>query len=73
MTNLGNFEITRQQTPVDIGTISDIRVVVVCCGLLKDLLYEPLVVARLLQEQLYNSSENLQLGLRGVSLNHMDM
>jgi hypothetical protein len=31
-TNLGHVEISREQTPVEVGAIADVRVVAVACG-----------------------------------------
>ena len=58
-TNLSNFKISREKTPVNIGAISDIWVIIVCCGLLKNLLHKPLVVAGFLEEKLDDSCEDL--------------
>ena len=62
---LSNLRVGGKETPVDIGTITDIRVVVLCCGILEDLLDEclSLGVLWLLQEEFNNCCENLELCL----------
>ena len=58
-TNLGDVEVAREETPVDVGAVADVGVVAVCCGELQDLLDEALVVARFLEEQLHSRGEDL--------------
>jgi hypothetical protein len=58
-TNLGDVEVAREETPVDVSAVADVGVVAVCCGELQDLLDEALVVARFLEEQLHDRGEDL--------------
>ena len=51
-TYLGDIKITRQQTPVNVRPVSDVRVVVLSGRCLQYFLHKPLGVVRLLQEQL---------------------
>ncbi len=62
-TNLGNIQVTREETPVYVRTIPDVRVIVFCSSLLQDLLHQCLVAVGLFEEKLDNRGENLQLGL----------
>lgn len=56
---LGDVEVARQETPVDVSTVPNIRVVAVGGSKLKDLLHETLIVTRLLEEQLHNGRKDL--------------
>lgn len=60
-----------QKTPVDVSSVTDVRVVVLSCRSLKHPLHQTLGLLGPLQEQLDNRSENLQLGLdKKVSRRH---
>jgi len=37
-TYLSNIQIARQETPVDVGPVPDVWVIVICCRQLQDLL-----------------------------------
>lgn len=60
---LGDFEVAREEAPVDVGAVADVGVVVFGGGLLEDLLHEVLVVVGLLEEELDDGSEDLELCL----------
>lgn len=62
-TYLGNIQVAREQSPVDVCSIADIRVVVFYSSLLQHLLHKVLAVAWLLQKQLDNGCQYLQLSL----------
>lgn len=62
-TYLGNIQVAREQSPVDVCSVADIRVVVFYSSLLQHLLHKILAVARFLQEQLDNGCQYLQLSL----------
>lgn len=56
-----------QKTPVDVSSVTDIRVVVLGCRSLKHPLHQTLCLLRPLEEELDYGSENLQLCLKNVS------
>ena len=62
---LSYLRIRRKETPVDVGAIADIRVVILSCGILEDLLDEclGLGVLRLFEEEFDNCCEDLELCL----------
>lgn len=48
-----------QQAPVDVSTVSNVWVIILCRSRLQDFLYKTLRLFRPLEEKLYNRSENL--------------
>ena len=66
---LGDVKITGQQAPVDVSSVANIRVVVLSCSLLQNLLNQALVAAWLLQEQFDDGSQYLELSLDMRSAN----
>ena len=55
--------VAREEAPVDVGTIPDIRVVGFGSGLLEDLLDQTLGLIWLFEKELYYCRENLKLCL----------
>lgn len=60
--------VAREESPVDISSVTNVRVVIICCGGLQDLGNQALCLIWLLQEQLDNSCEYLKLCLGSVSI-----
>lgn len=63
---LGDVEIPRQKTPIDVSSVSNIRIVIVCSCLLENLLHKTLGVVWLLEEQFDHCRKDLQLRLERV-------
>lgn len=66
---LGNLRVAAEESPVDVGAVADVGVVVFSGGGLEDLLDQllRLRLVGLLEEEFNYSGENLELGLRDVS------
>lgn len=62
-TNLSSSRICRQQSPVDIGPVSNIRAIAILGGRLKHLLDDRLRFFWLFEEQLDYSCQRLELDL----------
>ena len=58
-----NGVVTRQETPIDVCAVSNIRIVIFSCRDLEDFLDEGLGALWLLEEKLDDSSQDLKLSL----------
>ena len=56
---LGNLRVRRKEAPVDICSVTNIGVIVLCCCGLKHLLYKTLVAPRLFQEEFHDCCQYL--------------
>ena len=54
----------RQQAPVDVGPVANVGIVILGRGRLQHLLHQPLGFLGPFEEELHNSRQDLQLGLR---------
>ena len=63
LTDLGNVWIRGEETPVDVGSISDVWVVALGGRYLQDLLDKTLCLLGFLEEELDHCREDLQLRL----------
>lgn len=66
---LSDLGITAEESPIDVGAVTNVRVIILGGGGLEDLLDEllGLWLVGLLQKELDDGGENLQLGLEQVS------